>query len=142
VYRRWPVILGLACRYLLAAIFVMAAASKVTDLRGFEDRLVRDAGLPYRMSLVVATVLPWLELTCGLCLALGWAVREAAAILAVLLAALFVYALVHRGQSDCRCFFFPSREPQWTWWTPTRNALLLACAAYVTLSRRANQGES
>jgi len=117
----------------------MAAVSKLTDVRGFEDRVVRDAGLPYRASLVVAAVLPWLELTCGLCLALGWAVREAATILTSLLAGLVIYAVVNRGQADCRCFFFPTREPQWTWWTPARNAVLLACAAYVAFSPRADK---
>src|SRR5258708_37415363 len=71
---------GLTCRYVLAAVFLMAALSKITDLHGFEDRLLLHSGLAYRPALIVAGVLPWLELACGLCLALGVAVREAGAI--------------------------------------------------------------
>jgi len=132
VPRSPSVILAVTCRYVLAAVFLAAAVTKITDLAGFTNRLVWSE-LPF--ARIVAAVVPWLELTCGLCLALGWAVREAAAILAVLLAALLVYALAHFGQSDCRCFFFPTREPRWTWWTPTRNTILLACAVCVSLVR-------
>jgi uncharacterized membrane protein YphA (DoxX/SURF4 family) len=130
--------LSSGCRYLLAFVFLAAAVTKLTDLSGFTDRVVLHSGLPYHASLVVAAVLPWLELTCGVCLALGYAVREAALLLAVLLVALLVYALTHLGPTDCGCFLFPGREPQWTWWAPARNALLLLCAIYVSLARTAN----
>jgi uncharacterized membrane protein YphA (DoxX/SURF4 family) len=124
--------LSLGCRYLLAIVFLAAAVTKLADLSGFTDRVVLHSGLPYHPALVIAAVLPWLELTCGACLALGQAVREAALLLAILLALLLVYALTHLGQSDCGCFLFPGREPQWTWWAPARNALLLLCAVYVS----------
>src|SRR5262249_12881438 len=77
--------LSLICRYVLAAVFLMAAVSKITDLGGFADQVVLHSGLPFRAALVVAGVLPWLELTCGVCLAFGRAVREAALLLAILL---------------------------------------------------------
>ena len=73
-------------------------------------------------------LLPWLELTCGVCLALGQAVREAALLSAVLLVGLLAYALTHLGQPDCHCFLFPGSEPEWMWWPPVRNGLLLLCA--------------
>jgi len=130
---RLPEVFWSGCRYLLAVVFLMAAATKLVDPRGFADQVVRDSGLPFRVSHVVGIVLPWLELTCGVCLVFGKAVREAALLLSVLLCSLLVYAFTHLGQSDCRCFLFPGREPQWTWWAPVRNALLLACAVYVSL---------
>ena len=105
----------------------MAAVTKIADPAAFTDRLVH-SGLPFRVVQAVAVVLPWLELTCGVCLVLGQAVREAALLSAVLLVGLLVYALTHLGQSDCHCFLFPGREPQWIWWPPFRNALLLLCA--------------
>jgi uncharacterized membrane protein YphA (DoxX/SURF4 family) len=133
------VLLCLSCRYVLAAVFLMSAVTKLADLRGFSDQLVLRSGLPFELSIKVAAILPWLELTCGLCLALGRAVREAALLLSILLAALLVYALTHLGAYDCRCFLFPGREPERPWWIPARNAVLLLCAIYVAFSPRANE---
>jgi uncharacterized membrane protein YphA (DoxX/SURF4 family) len=121
-------ILPLVCRYVLAAVFLMAALTKITDLRGFAYQLDLHSGLPATVTVIIAAVLPWLELTCGVCLAFGQAVREAAFLLLLLLTALLVYALMHLGQSDCRCFLFPGKTPDWTWWAAARNAFLLLCA--------------
>src|SRR5262245_13150693 len=107
VARYLSLMLPLICRYVLAAVFLMAATTKTTDMRGFGYQLDLHSGLPERLSVVIAAVLPWLELTCGASLAFGKAVREAALLLALLLTALLVYALTHAGSSDCRCFLFP-----------------------------------
>lgn len=128
-------ILALSCRFLLAAVFLMAAVTKLTDLPGFRNQLDIQSGLPESLTLLLAAGLPWLELICGLCLAMGWAVREAALLLTLLLAGLLAYALTHLGQSDCGCFLFPGRTPQWAWWPPVRNALLLLSALW-TAARR------
>jgi len=117
------------CRCVLAVVFIMAGVTKITDLHGFADEVLLHSGLPYSAGLVVAAVLPWLELTCGACLLAGYAVREAALLLVILLTLLFVYSLLHLNEPDCACFVFP--KPQaltvW-WWPPLRNALLLVCA--------------
>jgi putative oxidoreductase len=122
--------LSLGCRYVLAAVFLMAAVTKITDLSGFADEIVLHSDLAYYPATVVAAVLPWLELTCGVCLALGVAVREAALILSVLLLALLCYAVTHLGQADCHCFLFPTRTQESIWWPPLRNGLLLFCALW------------
>jgi putative oxidoreductase len=124
---------SLACRYLLAAVFLMAAVSKITDLQAFTDRLVLHSGLAYRPASIVAAVLPWLELTCGLCLALGVAVREAAAIVCMLLVMFLGYSVWHHGETDCGCFLFPHAVPLTDsgWWQPVRNGLLTVCALRV-----------
>jgi uncharacterized membrane protein YphA (DoxX/SURF4 family) len=111
----------------------MAALSKITDLHGFEDRLLLHSGLAYRPAIMVAGVLPWLELTCGLCLALGVAVREAGAIASALLALFLAYSLWHHGETDCGCFLFPHAAPVTDsgWWPPIRNGLLIACGLKV-----------
>ena len=53
----------------LAVVFLMAGITKVTDLHGFADEVLVHSGLPYSVGRVVAVALPWLELTCGMCLA-------------------------------------------------------------------------
>src|SRR4051794_21951008 len=76
--RPWGRAVVAGCRLTLAAVFLMAAVTKVTDMPAFEDRLVLHTPLPVPVVLALARFLPWLELTCGACLALGHAVREAA----------------------------------------------------------------
>ena len=124
------VVLTFGCRYILAAVLLMAAVTKLTDGGEFADHVVLHSGLPSRIAVAVVALLPWLELTCGTCLALGFAVREAALLSALLLSALLAYALTHLGQIDCRCFLFPMPSPQSTWWPAVRNGLLLMCALW------------
>ena len=113
----------------------MAGLTKVTDLRGFADEVLLHSGLPYSVGLTVAAVLPWLELTCAACLLAGYAVREAALLLAILLTGLLLYSLLHWNEPDCACFVFPTAQAlTFWWWPPVRNALLLLCA--VSTARR------
>lgn len=130
----WNRILGYVCQYLLAAVFLMAAVTKITDLHAFADRTVLHSGLPYALAVTAAAVLPWLELTCGLCLALGVAVREAAVLMALMLAAFLVESLLRPAETDCGCLLFPAAlQPANQWpWQPLRNLLLLLCSLRVS----------
>jgi len=119
------------CRYLLAAIFLMAAVTKIQDPEGFRQRVLQEAHLPLELARVVLWVLPWLELTCGVCLALGYAVREAALLVTVLLALFIVHSMMSLTEADCGCFLTPLPEPALAWWPPVRNVLLLACSVRV-----------
>jgi len=124
-----------ACRWLLAVVFLMAGASKVTDLAAFADVVLLHSPAPYFLGRVAAAWLPWLELTCGVCLAVGLAVREAAGVLAVLLLGLLVYSLVYPGDAaSCGCFVFPVKvEALPPWWPPIRNAALLLASVWLAL---------
>jgi|GEM_PF-5107119 len=122
----------LLCRYVLACVFLMAAITKITDLRSFITLVQTRSGLPYQVALAIGAFLPWLELTCGGCLLLGKATREAGLILAVLLAGLLAYALTHLGEPDCGCWVFPRLGTESVWWWPAaRNGLLLLCGLRV-----------
>jgi putative oxidoreductase len=132
--RVWlPWLIKTACRWVLAVVFLMAGVTKLTDLHAFADLVLLHSGLPYSVGQVIAAVLPWLELTCGACLLAGYAVREAALLLTILLTLLIAYSSLHLNDPDCVCFVFP--KPQaltlW-WWPPLRNALLLLCAIRTT----------
>src|SRR5438132_3512749 len=103
---RWRTTLRTVCRYLLAAVFLAAALTKLTDLPGFTDRVVLHSGLPLGPARFAAALVPSVELVCGLCLFLGVAVREAAAILSLLLGVFLVYLLDNPADSDCGCLLF------------------------------------
>jgi len=136
--------LSLVSRYLLGVVFVMAAVSKIVNLRDFENQVLIHSPLPGALAKVLPSgnlplsfsliricvlILPWLELTCGLCLILGRAVRESAMIVALLLSSFIAQALVFRSE-DCHCFFFPNPSFPW-WWHPVRDTLLLSCSLFL-----------
>jgi uncharacterized membrane protein YphA (DoxX/SURF4 family) len=127
------VLLMLGCRYFLAAVFLAAAVTKITDLRAFADYLVLHSGLPTRLALTVAAALPWLELVCAACLLFRRAVRESAAILALLLVFFLCYSLIHLQEPDCGCFLFPGpRSAPRSHWILARDLLLLLASLAVT----------
>jgi uncharacterized membrane protein YphA (DoxX/SURF4 family) len=134
--------LSATCRALLAVAFLAAGASKATDQAGFADRLILHSGLSTGLATLVAASLPWLELTCGFCLVLGVAVREAALIAGVLLVTFLGYSLVHFGERDCNCFFFPGTQPLMMqgWWPLARNLVLLLCTVRLTVNKTVPQG--
>jgi uncharacterized membrane protein YphA (DoxX/SURF4 family) len=120
----------------VAAVFLMAALTKITDLTGFEGQVILHANLPGPVEWVVIHGLPWLELTCGTFLALGYGQREAAAVTALLLGAFLVHGLFHYAERDCACFLFPSLlPPEQPWWQPLRNLMLIVASIIVWLPR-------
>jgi len=129
--RGWWSASRLLCRYALACVFLMAAITKITDLRSFITLVQTRSGLPHQAALAMGCFLPWLELTCGGCLLLGKATREAGLILAVLLIGLLAYSLTHLGEPDCGCWVFPRLGTETPWWPVVRNGLLLLCGLRV-----------
>jgi uncharacterized membrane protein YphA (DoxX/SURF4 family) len=123
------------CRYVLAAVLLAAAVSKITDLHGFRDFLAVHAGLAPPAAFAVAAFLPWLELTCGLCLASGQAAREAAVLTLVLLVAFVAHGLAHPVEADCGCAVWPAQVslPPGGPWLHGRNLLLMGCAIVTAL---------
>lgn len=128
-------VLGRVCRYALAASFLVAAVSKVTDLPGFRDFLTVHAGLAPSPAFAVAAALPWLELTCGLCLLSGKAAREAAVLSLILLLVFVTHGLLHPVGSDCGCAAWLAKlaPPAGPPWLLARNLLLAACALRVAI---------
>jgi uncharacterized membrane protein YphA (DoxX/SURF4 family) len=133
--RVWLLLTG-GCRYLLGAVFLMAAVSKITDLRGFEEHLLEAGYLPGWLASGVARLLPWLELVCGFCLLTGLAAREAALIVSVLLP-LFLSHFALSQQDSCGCLLSPLPAPGLAgWWPALRDVILLLCAGLVLASGR------
>ena len=139
---RWAALLDAVCRYLAAALFLMAAVTKITAPWEFSDQLTVHSGLPPWLSLSIATVLPWLELTCGFCLLSGWAIREAAVVGAALLLAFTLYLLMVRPETDCGCLLFPGALPPRIHLPAliARNVLALTCCLRLAASSHRHHG--
>lgn len=108
----------LAFRLFLAAIFMYAAAQKIGKPLAFADEIRNYGVVDYGPPLyIMAVVLPWIELFCGLALVTGVGVRGAALILiglnAMFLAVIAKKTIGYLGDGtpfmkvyfDCGCGF-------------------------------------
>lgn len=94
-------------RLLLAAVFIYAGVTKGTDPVGFAGQVANYQILPYAWNYLVAAILPYLELLCGILLLLDKRVRPALLVLFVLnlVFMLAISSLIIRGiDIDCGCF--------------------------------------
>src|SRR3954447_4497388 len=102
----WPWISTVA-RLGLAAVFLIAGATKVGDLAESRRAVNAYRLMPFEVAKVVAAAQPFLEIAVGLLLVLGVATRLVAGIGAVLLV-LFIAGIASawaRGlRIDCGCF--------------------------------------
>lgn len=120
------------CQGGLALTFLLSGASKFARPEMLLDQLTERVGLSFPGGVALASLLPALELVCGLCLALNVAVREAAAVLAALLLVFIGYLFVFGGTGDCQCFVFSRATHTNPWWGPiVRNGFLLGCCVPV-----------
>lgn len=106
----WPAVrpwLGTAVRLGLAAVWLAAGASKVTDLAASGRAVNAYQVMPYDVAKVIGAALPFVEIALGLLLLAGLATRLAGVVSAALLA-VFVAGISSawaRGLSiDCGCF--------------------------------------
>ncbi|WP_213456565.1 MauE/DoxX family redox-associated membrane protein [Rhizomonospora bruguierae] len=107
---RWRVALpwlGTAVRLGLAAVWLIAGASKVTDLAASGRAVNAYQVMPYEVAKVVGAALPLVEIALGLLLLAGLATRLVAGVSAALLL-IFIAGIASawaRGLAiDCGCF--------------------------------------
>ncbi|WP_422738599.1 MauE/DoxX family redox-associated membrane protein [Micromonospora sp. WMMD729] len=107
---RWAAVrpwLGTAARLGLAAVWLVAGASKVGDLAASGRAVNAYQVLPYDAATVLGAALPFVELALGLLLLLGLATRLSAAISTALLLVFIagISSAWTRGLAiDCGCF--------------------------------------
>jgi uncharacterized membrane protein YphA (DoxX/SURF4 family) len=103
---RRPVV-SLLARLGLAAVWLIAGASKVTDLAGSGRAVAAYRLMPVELARTLGAALPFVELALGALLLAGLAIRLAGIVSAVLLVAYIggITAAWTRGLSiDCGCF--------------------------------------
>jgi len=98
----------------LAAVFIYAGVVKANDIVAFAGQIANYQILPYAWNYLVASILPYLELLCGILLLLNMRVRPALLVLFIL-NIVFMFALssaIIRGfDIDCGCFKPGSTDP-------------------------------
>ncbi len=94
-------------RLILAGVFIYAGVIKGTDPVAFAGQVANYQLLPYAWNYLVAAILPYIELLCGMLLLLNKRVRPAVLVLFVLnlVFMLALSSLIVRGiDIDCGCF--------------------------------------
>lgn len=131
----------LAARLLLAAVFLLAGATKIVDPAG-SRRALRDFGLPPVLSRVMLVLLPLLELAVAATLipaVLAWyGALGALAMLSTFLIAIGI-AMVRGRAPDCHCFGQLHSAPV-GWRTLVRNGVLMACAGWIVAEGQRQPG--
>ena len=100
-------IILLVMRWILALVFIYAGLIKIYDPAGFAKNIDNYQVLPYFLVTVVAAILPWVEVICGLLLIVGRWMEGAAFLLLILnfvFVALIASALVRGLDIECGCF--------------------------------------
>ncbi len=101
----------LIARALLGLLFVAASIDKIADPVSFAKAIEHYKLLSPDFCLIAATILPWIELLCGLSILFGVFERGAALILTVLLVLFtvaIIVALLRHLDIACGCF---TRDP-------------------------------
>jgi uncharacterized membrane protein YphA (DoxX/SURF4 family) len=104
-------ILILLIRIFLGGIFVLASIDKITDTQAFTNSILQYKVVGPMPATWIATILPSLELLCGLCLIIGLYPRGCTVLttgMLVVFTLLVISALVRGLDISCGCF---SQDP-------------------------------
>jgi putative oxidoreductase len=119
---------GVALRIILGGLFVYSGGIKLLNPAAFQIDIMNFDLIPIRMSAVVASLLPWVELVCGLAVLTNRLLHGGALLLGLLMIGfiLFLSSAWARGLDvTCGCFGASEAAPDYPLWV-VRNLLLLA----------------
>ena len=97
----------LISRLILGTVFIIASIEKISDPEGFAGSIQAYELMPISIINLLAIVLPWIELVCGLFLVGGILVRANAIVLSGMLIVFMagISTAMARGLNiDCGCF--------------------------------------
>jgi len=120
----------LTLRVGLGLVFIYAGILKIRDPIAFAGSVAAYKLLPYLLNYLVAATIPWVELTCGVFLIIGYRVRAAAGITAamnILFIVLLASTIMRGLDIDCGCFR-QGGEKTSAWIAIMRDILFLSAA--------------
>ena len=133
-------------RIVLGTVFVLAAMDKILHPDAFAASIEAYKLTPYGAINIIALILPWMELLCGIFLLGGVYLRGSSAVLSFLLV-VFIFAVISammRGlKIDCGCFGKEHATPvSWSKVVENAGLILLGIHLFLFADRRATGGAS
>ena len=123
----------LAARLLLGSMFIVASIDKIAAPDAFAANIVAYQLLPYALVNMIALIVPWMELLCGIFLVGGVYTRGSSALLSILLVVFIVAmvaALLRELKIDCGCFGKEHATPV-SWRKVAEDVGLLLLGVYI-----------
>ena len=97
----------LGLRLVLGVVFIYASIDKIDKPGGFAEAIYNYRMMPHATIDLMAIVMPWLELLCGILIIIGLFVRGSALLIGFMLLVFIVaisFALVRGLDISCGCF--------------------------------------
>lgn len=138
--RRMVRVVVLVVRVVLGCIFIASSLSKIRQPYDFLGSIYGFELVGPKMGILVAMVLPWLELFVGICL-VGGVFVGGALLVSIAMGAMFTFVVgsaIYRGLDiSCGCFN-PADSSVIGYWTLIRAVVILlaAISAYLLVLRR------
>ena len=133
--------LGLAARWYIGIVFLMACIHKIAVPYAFAVDVATYQFLPLPLINLFALVLPWVELVAGALILIGWRTRASALLIALMMAAFMIglgHALALDLDMSCGCFASSAAEEgdSISMMTMLRDAAWLTIALYILVFDR------
>jgi putative oxidoreductase len=96
-----------AARLILGVVFIYASLSKIQNPGEFAQAIYNYRMVPESLINIMAIVLPWMELICGILIIIGVFVRGSALLIGLMLAVFIIAlssALIRGLDISCGCF--------------------------------------
>ncbi len=130
--------LVLAGRLLLGLTFVAASAQKLADPALFEQAILNYKIISGWPAMFIATVLPWMELLCGLAVLSGFYLRGSSLLLFTLLTTFtiaVITGLVRGLDISCGCFTLDPEVSKIGWQKVLENLGLIITSIFLFFSQ-------
>ncbi len=127
----------LTARVFLGSLLLVASIDKIADPLAFARSIEDYRILSGPLAMIVATVLPWVEMICGMAIIFGLIIPGAALLSGALLIVftLAVLSALFRGLDiSCGCFSQDPTAARLGWMKVVENVILIALSAYLYFS--------
>ncbi len=128
----------LTARIFIGLLFIVASIEKLAEPQPFAAAIQNYRILPQGLTMIFATIIPWVELLCGLSILFGLLIRGSSLLLTSLLviftAAVFS-ALVRGLDISCGCFTQDPVVSKITWTKLAENVGLMVLTTFLFYSK-------
>jgi len=131
-------ILILVVRIFLGGLFVVASLDKITDPQAFANSILQYKIIGPTLAMVIATILPPLELLCGLSLIIGLYPRGCELLITLMLAGftVLIASALWRGLDiSCGCFSQDPNVSKIGYQKILENCILIVLSLWLFFSR-------
>jgi uncharacterized membrane protein YphA (DoxX/SURF4 family) len=129
--------LVLIARLIIGLMFIIASIEKIADPSAFAKSITNYKIVSGTVALIIATILPWMELLCGLAIVFGIFLRGSSLLVSIMLVVFtlgIISALLRGLDISCGCFTQDPSAAKIGWQAIGENALSVAVAIFLFCS--------